>query len=99
MVKSFYEDKGNISAAIRDFHHTKNLRLVPISIKGVRATITRFKEAEKLGVKSGRECKPVIPVVADVFKAAAVEKSQTSNFGGSSEHVVSRKTECGSMRR
>ncbi|GFU39749.1 hypothetical protein TNCV_1949491 [Trichonephila clavipes] len=54
LEKLFYENKGNASAADREFHHRKNLRRGPLCIKGIRAMIKRFEETRKLGVQPGR---------------------------------------------
>ncbi|GFR12617.1 hypothetical protein TNCT_585711 [Trichonephila clavata] len=58
-VKLFCENKGNSSAAVREFRRRKNLRRGPMPTKGIREIIKRFEEAGKLGIQPGR--KRVIP--------------------------------------
>ncbi|GFQ73849.1 hypothetical protein TNCT_233141 [Trichonephila clavata] len=77
LVKLFYENKGNASAAAREFYHRKSLKFRPMSTNDNRAMIKRFEESEKLGVKPGRGRKHITPVLVD-------SQSQTSEFGSSS---------------
>ncbi|GFT03821.1 DUF4817 domain-containing protein [Trichonephila clavipes] len=94
LVKLFYENKGNASAAVREFRHRKNLWRVPMSTKGIWALIKRFEETGKLGVQPGRGRNCVPPVLVDADKTAADAQSQTSTFEGRSARAVSRRTGC-----
>ncbi len=88
LVKLFYENKGNATAAVREFCRRRNLRCGPMSTKGIRAMIKRFEETGKLGVQPGRGRKRVTPVLVDAVKTAVDAQSQTSEFGGSSARAV-----------
>ncbi|GFQ87326.1 hypothetical protein TNCT_456911 [Trichonephila clavata] len=56
--------------------------------------IKRFEEMGKLGVQPGRVRKRITPVLVDTVKTAVDAQSQTSEFGSSSAHAVSRQTDC-----
>ncbi|GFW44243.1 hypothetical protein TNCV_1746721 [Trichonephila clavipes] len=59
LVKLFYENKGNASAAVCEFRYRKNLQWGPISTKSIQAMIKRFEETGKLGVEPRRGCKRI----------------------------------------
>ncbi|GFQ99970.1 DUF4817 domain-containing protein [Trichonephila clavata] len=93
LLMQFYENKGNVSTAVPEFRHRKNLHCRPMSTKGIRAMIKRFEETGKLGVQPGRDRKRITPVLVDAVKTAVDVQSQTSEFGSSSAHAVSRQTD------
>ncbi|GFS66425.1 hypothetical protein TNCV_3856791 [Trichonephila clavipes] len=92
LVKQFYENKGNASAAGLELRRRKNIRCKIIPTKGIPVMFNRFKETEKLGVQSGRGRKRAIPFLVDAVKTAVDAQSQISEFDDSRAHVVSRQT-------
>ncbi|GFW74767.1 hypothetical protein TNCV_963421 [Trichonephila clavipes] len=90
LVKLFYKNKGNASAAVREIRRRNNLLLGPMYIEGIQAMIKIFRETVKLGVQPRRDRKRVIPVFVDGVKTAVDAQSQILEFGGSSSRTVSR---------
>ncbi|GFX91212.1 hypothetical protein TNCV_1246271 [Trichonephila clavipes] len=92
LVKLLYENKGNASAAVREFRHRKNQRRGLMSTEGIRAMIRIFEETEKLEVQSGKGRKHITPVLLDAIKTAVDAQSETSQFGSIRACVVSQQT-------
>ncbi|GFX41677.1 hypothetical protein TNCV_3110731 [Trichonephila clavipes] len=53
LVRLFYENKGNASAAALEFCHRKYLRRGPMSTKDIRAMVMRFEGTGESGVQPG----------------------------------------------
>ena len=68
------------SSENREFRHIRNLQRGTTSNKVIWALINRFEETQKLGIKSGRSCKLVIPVSVDGVRTDLATQSQTSEF-------------------
>ncbi|GFR24640.1 hypothetical protein TNCT_402021 [Trichonephila clavata] len=77
MVKLFYENKGNVSAAVREIRRRKNQLRGPMPTKGIRTMIKRFEETGKLGVQPGKRRKRVTQVLVDGVKTAVDAQSHT----------------------
>ncbi|GFQ65845.1 hypothetical protein TNCT_425671 [Trichonephila clavata] len=74
-VKLFYENKGNASSAVHEFHHRKNLRRGLMSTKGIEAMIKRFEKTGKLGVRPGSGCTRITLVLINAVKTAVEVRS------------------------
>ena len=81
LVKLFYENNGNASAAVCEFCHIKSLQHGSMPTKGIWAMIKKLEETGKLGVQSGRGHKSVALVLVDAIKTTVATQSQASEFG------------------
>ncbi|GFV88115.1 hypothetical protein TNCV_3242641 [Trichonephila clavipes] len=94
LVKLFYENKGNASAAVHEIRRRRNLLREPMSTKVIRPMIKRFEETRKLGVQSRRGCTHCTPVLVDGAKTVVEAYLQASEFWGCNVRAVSRQTGC-----
>ena len=90
LVKLYYMNQCNASAALREFRSRKKLRKGPLSMNGLKKMIKKFEETGSLTIRAGRGRKPVSEDAITDVATAIVEGSQETIAGTSSARGVAR---------
>lgn len=87
IVKLFYQNESNASAALRAYRRMKNLRRGPMSSSAVQRMIRKFEETGSLDVAPGRGRRATQPATVDevaIATAAAAASSSNATVSGRS---------------
>lgn len=92
LVKFFYLNQCNASAALRAFRKHKKMRKGngPLSVNGLKAMVAKFEKTGSLKVQSGRGRKPVPQDTIEAVATAIVDRGQDNIAATSSARGVAR---------
>ncbi|PSN48451.1 hypothetical protein C0J52_18942 [Blattella germanica] len=90
LVKLFYKNNNNASAALREYRRLKGLRKGPLSPSALRNMMKKFKSTGELGVAPGRGRRPAEPQVIDEIAVAMVDNAAHDSRSSRCARAVSR---------
>lgn len=79
IIKLFYQNQSNASAALRSYRRMKNLRILPISVNVVKGMIRQFRETGSLDLTPRRGRCATEPAIVEKFVNATGEASARSS--------------------
>ena len=91
LLKLFYQNSSNATAALREFRKLKDVRRGLMSDCGVHKMIKKFEETGKLDILTVRRLKNVAISSIEDIATAAVDLGNQSSFGNTNVPAIANK--------